>query len=66
MRCVQCCARLVRSARPLKHMQDGHFAAIAMRPENPSMADVLAALKVLDARKAGQSGSSSGASRVGL
>lgn len=53
MRCAGCCARLIRSARPHKHMQDAHFAAIAMRPENPSRQDALAALKLLDARLAG-------------
>lgn len=53
-RCAQCCARLVRSARPLKHLQDAHLAAIAhRRPDTPERAAVLAALKELDARLAG-------------
>jgi hypothetical protein len=28
MLCVHCCARLIRSARPLKHAQEALFAAI--------------------------------------
>jgi hypothetical protein len=49
MRCVQCCARLIRSARPLKHAQDALLAAIAQRPENPARPAILQALKGLDA-----------------
>jgi len=45
MGCVQCCARLVRSARPLRRAQDGMLAAIARFPGAPKRADVLAALK---------------------
>ena len=63
-RCVHCCARLVRSARPLRDMQDAMLAAIALRPENPARAAVLAALKDLDARIAGQSRASLSASRA--
>lgn len=48
MRCVHCCARLIRSARPLKHAQEALLAAITMRPENPSKEAVLLALKALD------------------
>ena len=40
-----CCARLVRSARPLRRAQDGMLAAIARFPGAPKRADVLAALK---------------------
>ena len=53
-RCARCCARLVRSARPLKHLQDAHLAAIEhRRPDTPERALVLAALKELDVRLAG-------------
>lgn len=27
-RCPECCARLIRSARPLKRLQQGHIAAL--------------------------------------
>ena len=48
-RCAMCCARLVRSARPLKHLQDGHLYALEFRrPATPDRADILAALRVLD------------------
>lgn len=54
-RCAHCCARLVRSARPLKHLQDAHLAAIEhRRPATPEQAAVLAALRELDAKLAGQ------------
>ena len=54
MRCVQCCARLIRSARPLKAAQDALLAAITMRPENPRLEAILLALRELDARLASQ------------
>lgn len=50
-RCVQCCARLVISARPLKHAQWAMLAAIARTPGAPSRQAVLDAVKV-----AGQAG----------
>ena len=51
--CVWCCARLLRSARPRKDLQDGHLAAIAMhKPVAVERAAVLAALCELDARGA--------------
>lgn len=45
LRCVVCCARLVVSARPLRHAQEGLLACITRHPENPSKADVLSAIK---------------------
>ena len=51
-RCARCCARLVRSARPVKAMQEAMLYAIALRPENPTKAAVLAALKAMDADSA--------------
>ncbi len=45
LRCVACCARLVVSARPLRHAQEGLLACITRHPENPSKADVLNAIK---------------------
>lgn len=53
-RCARCCARLVRSARPVKAMQEAMLYAIALRPENPTKATVLAALKAMDAEAAAQ------------
>lgn len=46
--CVRCCARLVRSARPLRAAQEAMLAAIAMRPGRPSRQQVLAAIHQLD------------------
>lgn len=48
MTCVVCCARLVKSARPLVHLQKGHLQCMAMRPGRPSKDDALAALKTMD------------------
>lgn len=53
MQCVQCCARLIRSARPLKAAQEALLAAITMRPENPTKEAILQALKALDANSVG-------------
>jgi len=50
--CVGCCARLVRSARPLKHAQLAMLAAIARHEGVPPKRDVLAALKALDEKLA--------------
>lgn len=50
MACVLCCARLVRSARPLRHAQEAHLQCIAMRPNRPSKDDVLAAIKAMDGK----------------
>ena len=50
MSCVHCCARLVRSARPLRMAQEAMLACIARhQPDAPTRADVLQALKALDA-----------------
>lgn len=46
--CVRCCARLVRSARPLRAAQEAMLAAIAMRPGRPSRQQVLDALRQID------------------
>ena len=48
MMCVQCCARLIRSARPLKHAQQGMLAAIARHQGAPSRAEILKAVKACD------------------
>lgn len=53
MRCVWCCARLVRSARPLKHAQEAHLAVAARYGH--SLESVLVALRALDARLADKS-----------
>lgn len=50
MTCAHCCARLIRSARPLKGAQQAMFAAIAKHQGAPSKAAVLQALKQLDAQ----------------
>ena len=50
MSCVHCCARLLRSARPLRHAQEAMLAAIARHDGAPTKAAVLQALKALDAR----------------
>ena len=48
MACVRCCARLVRSARPLRHAQEAHFAVIARRPGRPDKAAVINEIKCMD------------------
>lgn len=45
MTCLQCCAALVASARPLRRCQEAMLAVIARHPEAPSRADVLAAVQ---------------------
>lgn len=45
MSCVDCCARLVASARPMRQMQEGMLAAIARRPGRPTREQVLEAMK---------------------
>lgn len=47
--CPRCCARLIRSARPLRHAQEAMFAAIARQEGAPPKADILAQLKAMDA-----------------
>lgn len=47
--CARCCARLIRSARPLRHAQEAMFAAIARQEGAPAKADILAQVKALDA-----------------
>lgn len=49
MSCTRCCARLLRSARPLRTAQEAMLACITRRPGRPTRADVLQALKALDA-----------------
>lgn len=48
MACARCCARLVRSARPLRHAQEGHFAAIARRPGRPDKVAIINEIKRMD------------------
>mgnify|MGYP000213851792 CR=1 FL=1 len=43
--CVQCCARLVKHARPCKDLQEGHLAAIARNPLAPTRQEILDVLK---------------------
>jgi hypothetical protein len=50
MTCTHCCARLIRSARPLKGAQMAMFAAIARHQGAPSRAAVLQAIKAMDAQ----------------
>lgn len=49
MSCCHCCAQLVRSARPLRAAQEAMLCCIARHPDAPTRADVLQALKALDA-----------------
>lgn len=50
MNCVQCCARLMRSARPMRHLQEGILGLLARVPGRPSKEDVIAELKAMDAK----------------
>lgn len=43
--CLQCCARLVASARPNRKAQDAMLAAIAMSREAPNRDEILSELK---------------------
>jgi hypothetical protein len=43
--CLDCCVRLVDSARPSKRQAAGMLAAIARQPGSPKRADILKALK---------------------
>lgn len=48
MACVTCCARLVRSARPLRHAQEAHFAVINRHPGRPSKDAVITEIRRID------------------
>lgn len=48
MRCVNCCAHLVRSARPLKHAQEAMFACIEQRADWPTKPEIIEAIKAID------------------
>ena len=50
MSCIHCCARLVRSARPLRNAQEAMLACIARHEGAPTRAAVLQAVKAMDAR----------------
>ena len=50
--CAACCARLVRSARPLRHAQEALFAAIAMRADRPSKEAIIEQIKKQDRKAA--------------
>lgn len=45
MHCLQCCARLVRSARPVRRQQEAMLAVVTRREGRPSRAAVLDELK---------------------
>lgn len=49
--CVHCCARLVVSARPLRHAQEAFFAMFERRIDGPTKADIIRAIGQLDAAK---------------
>lgn len=53
MTCVACCARLLVSARPLKHAQQAMLAAIARHQGAPSKASILQAIKHQDEQARG-------------
>lgn len=42
MQCLQCCARLVQSARPVRALQESMLTAIARYHDAPKRAEVLA------------------------
>ena len=48
--CIHCCARLIKSARPLRKAQDAMLAAVTRRTGSPSRAEILQALKAMDVR----------------
>ena len=48
MSCVRCCARLLRSDRPLRDAQEGLLFVMARHPDWPQKAEVLQAMKAMD------------------
>lgn len=48
MRCVHCCAHLVKSARPLKHAQEAMFACIARHEGAPSKPEIIRTIETID------------------
>jgi len=47
--CASCCARLVRSARPLRPAQEAMMAAITRRDGRPTREQIIQAIGHLDA-----------------
>lgn len=47
--CAACCARLVRSARPLRAAQEAHMAAITRREGRPTREQIIQAIGQQDA-----------------
>ena len=47
MHCLQCAAALVVSARPLKHLQEGHLYALTRRKGGLTREAILAAVKAM-------------------
>lgn len=50
--CVACCARLVRSARPLRGAQESHLAAVMRVEGSPTRAQIIDTIKQQDATAA--------------
>lgn len=50
--CLRCCARLVASARPLRHAQEAMLAAIARDPLAPGRDEVLECVRRMSERRA--------------
>lgn len=48
--CIHCCARLIKSARPLRTAQEAMLAAVTRRAGAPDKAEILQDLKAMDAR----------------
>lgn len=51
LHCVTCCARLVRSCRPWREAQESMFAIITRQIGRPSKAEVIEAIKAIDAEQ---------------
>jgi hypothetical protein len=47
--CLGCCARLVRSARPSRHLQENMLAAIEWHRQAPDREAILERLREIDA-----------------
>lgn len=62
MSCARCCARLMRSARPLRGAQESILAAIAMRPDRPTKAQVIEQISIIDKQEEAKHG----ANQVGV
>ena len=49
--CARCCARLIRSARPLRSVQEAMFAAIGRLQGAPTKNEIIEAIRTIDSEE---------------